>query len=81
MMHFGNKQQVIDKVDTLLARGGIFCLSIDKSQSRYIEMGTRKIKIYPDTLERITTLINTSSMSVEDTFETEFAHIVVCIKQ
>ena len=48
MMHFENKQQVIDKVDTLLARGGIFCLSIDKSQSRYIEMGTRKIEIYPE---------------------------------
>lgn len=80
MMHFENKQQIIAKVDALLCERGIFCLSIDKSQSEYIDMGTRKIKIYPDTLDNIISLIKTSSMSVTDTFETEFAHIIVCTK-
>ena len=80
MMHFENKQQIIAKVDSLLRKGGRFCLSIDKNQSEYIDMGTRKIKIYPDTLDGIISLIKTSSMSVSCTFETEFAHIVVCTK-
>ena len=34
MMHFRQKKQVVAKVDTLLNKGGIFCLSIDKR--RYI---------------------------------------------
>lgn len=80
MMHFENKKQIIAKVDALLCERGIFCLSIDKSQSEYIDMGTRKIKIYPDTLDNVISLIKTSSMSVTDTFETEFAHIIVCTK-
>ena len=80
MMHFENKEQIIAKVDALLCDKGVFCLSIDKSQSEYIDMGTRKIKIYPDTLDNIKSIINTSSMSIKDTFETEFAHIIVCTK-
>ena len=60
--------------------GEIFCLSIDKNQSEYIDLGIRKIKIYPDTLDNIVTLIKTTSMSIADTFETEFAHIIICTK-
>ena len=80
MMHFENKQQVISKVDTLLDKGGVFCLSIDKNQSDYIYMGTRKIKIYPDTLENIKSLIDASSMTVTNIYETDNAYIIVSKK-
>ena len=63
MMHFENKEQVILKVESLLKSGGVFCLSIDKNQNEYIDMGTRKIKIYPDTPEYITSLINSTTMT------------------
>ncbi len=77
MMHFENKEQVISKVATLLNKDGIFCLSIDKNQDEYIDMVTRKIKIYPDTLDNITSLINATSMSVARVLETENAYIIV----
>lgn len=80
MMHFENKQQVISKVDTLLAKGGVFCLSIDKNQNDYIDMGTRKIKIYPDTLDNIKSLIDASSMTVTNIYETDNAYIIVSKK-
>ena len=80
MMHFENKQQVISKVDTLLDKGGVFCLSIDKNQSDYIDMGTRKIKIYPDTLDNIKSLIDASSMTITNIYETDNAYIIVSKK-
>ena len=80
MMHFENKQQVISKVDTLLDKGGVFCLSIDKNQSDYIDMGTRKIKIYLDTLDNIKSLLDVSSMTVTNIYETDNAYIIVSKK-
>lgn len=80
MMHFQNKGQVISKVAALLNDDGIFCLSIDRNQSEYIDMGTRRVKIYPDTLKSITALIETSRLTVVDVFETDNAFIVVSKK-
>ena len=80
MMHFKDKATVITKVDKLLNDNGIFCLSIDKNQSEYIDMGTRKIKVYPDTLDNITSLIGATAMSVVKVIETDNAYIVVSRK-
>ena len=79
-MHFKDKATVITKVDKLLNDNGIFCLSIDKNQSEYIDMGTRKIKVYPDTLDNITSLIGATAMSVVKVIETDNAYIVVSRK-
>ena len=81
MMHFRQKKQVVAKVDTLLNKGGIFCLSIDKNQSEYIDMGTRKVRVYPDTLENTQLLIQTTAMSVSMVLETDNAYIIVSKKQ
>lgn len=80
MMHFKNKASVVNKVDKLLNDNGIFCLSIDKNQSEYIDMGTRKIMIYPDTLDNITSIICGTAMSVENVIETDNAYIIVSRK-
>ncbi len=80
MMHFQNKEQVISKVAELLNDNGIFCLSIDKNQNEYIDMGTRRVKIYPDTLDNITELIGASVMTVVNVWETDNAHIIVSKK-
>lgn len=80
MMHFENKRQVILKIDSLLKPKGIFCLSIDKNQSEYIDMGNRKIKIYPDNPNDILDIINFTKMSVKNVFETENGYIIVSTK-
>lgn len=80
MMHFENKRQVIFKIDSLLKPKGIFCLAIDKNQSEYIDMGNRKIKIYPDNPNDILDIINLTKMSVKNVFETENGYIIVSTK-
>ena len=80
MMHFKNKATVITKVDKLLNDNGLFCLSIDKNQSEYIDMGTRKIKVYPDNLDNIVSIIGETAMSVVNVIETDNAYIIVSKK-
>ena len=80
LMHFKDKQHFISKVDSLLNIGGTFCLSLDKNQNDSIDMGTRKLIIYPDKLDTIITLISLSTMKIVTQYETEFAHIIVCSK-
>ena len=80
MLHFQNKRQFIFKVSELLNKNGIFCLSIDKHSSDYIDMGDYKLKIYPDRLDDITEPIRLTDMNIINQFETEFAHIIICSK-
>ena len=81
MMHFKNKAYVIDKIDSLLNNDGIFCLSIDKNQSEYIDMGNRKVKIYPDTLDNIKSIIGKTAMLVVNVIETDNAYIIASRKK
>ena len=52
-MHIEEKQKAVNKVAALLKDSGRFVLSIDKNQERFIDTGTRKIRIFPDTPEEI----------------------------
>ena len=81
MMHFENKKQVVSKIDNLLKAKGTFCLSIDKNKSKYIDMGNRKVKIYPDTLDNILSIIDETAMTVVKVIETDNAHIIASRKQ
>lgn len=79
-MHIKNKNEVIDKISHLLTQNGRFVLSIDKSQSRFLEYGSRKIQIYPDTVENIEKCVLSSGLSIIEISETDFAHILVIVK-
>lgn len=79
-MHIEEKQKAINKVAALLKDGGRFVLSIDKNQERYIDTGTRKITVFPDTPEEIKTYIENSGLLLIEHYETEFAHIFVAQK-
>lgn len=80
MMHFKEKRSVFSKVADLLTEGGLFCLSIDKNQAPYIDMGTRKLRIYPDSLDLTVALIDETAMSVDRVIETEHAYLIVSHK-
>ena len=79
-MHIEDKQRAINKVETLLKDGGKFVLSIDKSKSEYIDTGTRKIKIYPDTKEKTVEYIKAAGLTILNQYDTEFATIFVVQK-
>ena len=76
-MHIEDKQAAFDKVRSLLSDGGLFVLSIDKNRSEYIDMGTRRLKIYPDTPENIKHCASAAHLSVSDEYETELAFVFV----
>ena len=80
MMHFQDKSSVIGKISALLNDGGLICLSIDKNRSEWIDMGDRRIRIYPDTPENITALAEQAGLKTKKVVGIENAHIVVLVK-
>ena len=80
-MHIEDKLKAVSKVFNLLSDGGVFVLSIDKNQDEFIDIGTSKIKIFPDTPENIACCLNKAGFHLSEQFETEFAHIFVAIKK
>ncbi len=76
-MHIKDKEECIIKIASLLGDDGILVLSIDKNQSEFIDLGTRKIRIYPDNSEEIEKYILKSGLTLKERYETEFAYIFV----
>lgn len=79
-MHIKDKQGAINKVAGLLRPNGRFVLSTDKSKAEYIDMGSRKVKIYPDSPDDIRGYCKTAKLVIEKQFETDFATIFVMVK-
>ena len=79
-MHIHEKQNAINKVACLLKNGGKFVLSIDKSQEDFIDMGTRKITIFPDSPTEIKNCILNADLDLVECSDTELAHIFVAKK-
>ncbi len=77
-MHIKDKQKAINKVQQLLNDGGLFVLSTDKNQDGFIDIGSNKIEIYPDTTEEITQFIENANLNLLEHYETEFANVFVC---
>lgn len=80
-MHIEDKQRAVNKIAGLLNDAGRFVLSIDKNPSDFIDTGTRKIRIFPDTPEEIKTYISNSGLLLLEHYETEFATVFVAQKQ
>ena len=76
-MHIENKLAAIKKVASLLLDDGILVLSIDKNQAEYIDMGTRRIKIYPDTKADMQNFILQADLKLTACFETDMAYVLV----
>ena len=80
-MHIEEKQTAINKVAALLKDSGKFVLSIDKNRDGFIDTGTRKITVFPDTPAEIKSYIANSGLLLIEHYETEFAHIFVAKKE
>ena len=75
MMHFQDKKPVFSKVHSLLNTNGLFCLSTDKNQSEWIDMGSRKIRIYPDAPEETVALAEQAGFKTDSMVEIENAYL------
>lgn len=79
-MHIEDKQRAVNKIAGLLNDAGRFVLSIDKNPSEFIDTGTRKIKIYPDTPDEMAGYIKNAGLAILSQYDTEFATIFVAKK-
>lgn len=80
-MHISEKQKAFNLIEKLLSPNGKFVLSIDKNQDEFIDIGTSKIKVYPDKPSDIEGYVSNANLKLSGHYETEFAHIFVCVKQ
>ena len=79
-MHIEDKQRAVNKIAGLLNDAGRFVLSIDKNPSEFIDTGTRKIRIFPDTTVEMAECIRTAGLTILNQYDTEFATIFVAQK-
>ena len=79
-MHIKEKKKAIEKMASLLNDSGLFVLSLDKSREGFIDMGSRRIKIYPDDPNEIRLMLADAGMTVTERFETELACVIVSRK-
>lgn len=79
-LHIADKRHAIRKAADLLNDSGRFVLSIDKNPGKTIDMGTRKIGIYPDTPEETEKNIISAGMRIAKWYETEFAFVFTAEK-
>ena len=79
-MHIQDKLSAIQKIATLLTNNGLFVLSIDKNKNEYIDMGDRKIKIYPDNPNDIRSYLSITKLKIVNEFETDYAYVMVSTK-
>lgn len=74
-MHLKDKRAVVGKVAELLNPGGRFVLSVSKGMQTSLDFGGRRLELYPDTPEKITSLLVEAGLNIQKQFETEFAVI------
>lgn len=79
-MHIEDKLSAIGKAAALLNNGRCFVLSIDKNREPFIDMGTRKVRIFPDSPEEISACIGAAGLQLTEQAETEFAQLFVALK-
>lgn len=79
-MHIEDKQRAVNKIAGLLNDAGRFVLSIDKNLSEFIDTGSRKIRIFPDTPVEMAERIRTAGLTILNQYDTEFATIFVAQK-
>lgn len=76
-MHIKYKQKAVNKIVKLLNDTGKLVLSIDKNPNEFIDIGPRKIKIYPDTADAMAEYIKSAGLTILNRYDTEFANIFV----
>ena len=78
--YFEDKRRVMGKINSLLSSKGLLCLSIDKNQSEWIDMGSRRIRVFPDTPESITAFAGQAGLKTKKINEIENAYLITIVK-
>ncbi len=76
-MHFENKDKAITHAAELLSQGGRLAVSIDKNKDNYIDVGTRKVRIFPDTPDNIKSCMKNAGLKIKTFFELPFSYVII----
>lgn len=79
-MHIADKPRTIRKIAALLAPSGRFVLSLDKSPSDTLDLGTRRVRIYPDSPDQTARSFAQAGLTIIAQEETAFAHLFVAVR-
>ena len=79
-MHIEQKAMALERVAELLAPGGRFLLSTDKSKDREIVFGEKRIAVFPDDPKETERSLLSSGLSLIGILETERAYVFVAKK-
>lgn len=80
-MHIHQKQKAFYIVSKILNPNGRFVLSIDKNRDEFIDMGTYKVKVFPDNVSDIKEYAKNAELKLLEEFETDFAIIFIFEKE
>ncbi len=78
-MHIKEKQKAFCIVSDILNADGLFLLSVDKNRDEFIDTGTSRIRVYPDSAEEIKEYAKNANLRLLEEAETEFAIIFVFV--
>ncbi len=76
-LHIEDKRGACEKIASLLAPGGRCVISLDKEQSGVLDMGSRRVRTYPDSPQEIERLFRQAGLCVFPGVELERAHLVI----
>lgn len=76
-LHINEKQHAFDKVYEILRDSGIFILSTDKNTDEWLDVGSSKIRVYPDNPTDTKKYAALAGLKLTEEIETEFANIYV----
>lgn len=77
MMHICDKRRAAERIAQMLNPDGCAVISLDKNQQEYIDMSEYRVRVYPDNPGNWAAWLAACGMTVEEVFETEFAHVLV----
>lgn len=79
-LHIEDKRGACQWIASLLAGGGRCVLSLDKERADVLDMGSRKVRTFPDTPEEISFLLREAGLRVLPPVELERAYLVTAVK-
>lgn len=79
-LHIADKRAACRRIAALLAPGGRCVISLDREQATVLDMGTRRLRTYPDTPEEISRLLREEGLEVLPATELARAFLVTALR-
>ena len=76
-LHIADKRAACQRISALLTVGGRCVISLDREQSGVLDMGTRRVRTYPDDPGNISLLLQQAGLRVLPAVELERAHLII----